>query len=527
MADYRKELEDISESGDAFATAPQFMPLSIARMVWKKRSLAAVVWIAVSAVAAVVIAKLPSVYEAEAVILVDSQKIPEKFVASTVEITLQDSLNAISQQVLSSGVLEHVLDRYNLYPELRGRRSKAELLDKLRRDLQITTERGLSLGRPTAFRIAYDAPQAKVAAGVVNDVANSFVTQNVKTREQRAEGTSEFIESQLVQAKKSLDEQEVQLSEFKQKWAGELPQQEAALSSALARMETELQGNQEASARAQQNKLVLENTLRFSESTLASLQRSLSAPSTRIVTANGVTALRNSERLRAKLDELKLRYTNDHPEVKEARTQLEQALSDEAKADAIASKAAKTGEVQPTSDPAIAQLHAEIERQKERVAGTRTQLQVVEQELATRAKERQSIMQEIASYQSRVEKLPIREQQMASLTRDYENTKANYRSLLDKKISAGMATEMEKSQQSERFTIAEPAQVPAVPVKPKRPVLFAIASLAGLVLGLALGIGIELRKDLFLGEWELPQEITVLGRISVSSPNIQGASSHV
>ena len=105
---------------------------------------------------------------------------------------------------------------------------------------------------------------------------------------------------------------------------------------------------------------------------------------------------------------------------------------------------------------------------------------------------------------------------MAALTRDYETSKANYRSLLDKKISAEMASEMEHSQQSERFTIADPARVPAAPVKPKRPLLFGVGSLAGLALGLILGLALELKKNVFLGEWELPPDLAVLGRISLS-----------
>ena len=230
------------ESTDAFAVKPQFMPLSIARMLWKQRSLALLVWLTVSAIAAAVVFRLPNVYEAEAVILVDSQKIPEKFVASTVQVSLQDSLNAISEQVLSSGLLEKIVDKYHLYPGLISTKPKAELVDKLRRDLNIGLERGLSLGRPGAFRISYDAPDPGTAAGVVNDVCNLFVTQNVKTRERRAEGTSEFIETQLQQAKKSLDEQEAQLSQFKLKWAGELPQQETALMGALTRLQADLQG---------------------------------------------------------------------------------------------------------------------------------------------------------------------------------------------------------------------------------------------------------------------------------------------
>ncbi len=502
------------QAGNTFAPQPRFLARSIIRMLWKQRWLALLVWVVISALAYVIVHNLADVYEAEAVILVDSQKIPEKFVASTVQVSVQDSLNSISQQVLTVTRLEQILDKYNLYPDLRKVKPKDELVEKLRHDLDITLERGFSLGRPGAFRVVYDAPSPSVAAGVVNEVADLFVTQNVKTREQRAEGTSEFIENQLKQAKKSLDLQEAQLSNYKLKWAGELPQQETALMGALSRLQQELQGNQEATARAEQNKLVLENSLRFAESSVSTLTRAAAAAAANPPVGPAPAApVPASVRLRAQLNDLRQRYYDDHPEVRRVKLELEQAVADEAKNPAPAIAATPAA---PAGGADAAPFQAELDKQKERASATRTQLQVIDQEINGRALERQRILRDMADYQARVEKLPIREQQMAALTRDYETSKANYRSLLDKRISAEMATEMEKSQQSERFTVLEPARPPELPIKPRRGVMYIAGAFAGLAMGLALSLARELKKDVFLGEWELPSKILVLGRVSES-----------
>jgi hypothetical protein len=122
-------------------------------------------------------------------------------------------------------------------------------------------------------------------------------------------------------------------------------------------------------------------------------------------------------------------------------------------------------------------------------------------------------VRDIGSYQSRLERLPIREQEMAAVSRDYEITKANYRALLDKKISAGMATEMERRQKSERFTMLDPARVPEKPFKPNRHVLTAVTCFAGFGLAAALAFGRELKKGFLLGEWELPAGIPILCRV--------------
>jgi succinoglycan biosynthesis transport protein ExoP len=312
------------------------------------------------------------------------------------------------------------------------------------------------------------------------------------------------------------------LSLYKLKWAGELPQQETALMGALSRLQQELQSNQDAIARGEQNKLVLENSLRFAESSVATLTRAVTVAAASAGTAaagasvaSGVP-VRASVRLKAQLEDLSQRYYDDHPEVRRIKRELEQAQADDLK---IAP--ADTGEpgaaVPSPAATEMSPFQVELDRQKERAAATRTQLQVLDQEVKARMAERQRILKDMGDYQARVEKLPIREQQMAGLTRDYETSKANYRSLLDKKISAEMATEMEHSQQSERFTIADPARPPESPIKPRRRAMYVAGALGGLALGLLLGLGRELKKDVFLGEWELPKNVLVLGRVSTSA----------
>jgi hypothetical protein len=163
--------------------------------------------------------------------------------------------------------------------------------------------------------------------------------------------------------------------------------------------------------------------------------------------------------------------------------------------------------VKPLSDsPALAQT-------RERIASLRSQLTFQNQEIGNRKQEQQRLISEIAIYQSRVNGIPLREQEMAALTRDYEISKGNYRSLQDKKIAAEMAVDMERREKSERFTVVDPARVPARPFSPKRLQLNLIGSVLGLVLGLALGFGKELKSATLLGEWELPSGVTILGRL--------------
>jgi uncharacterized protein involved in exopolysaccharide biosynthesis len=116
-------------------------------------------------------------------------------------------------------------------------------------------------------------------------------------------------------------------------------------------------------------------------------------------------------------------------------------------------------------------------------------------------------------YEGRVQRLPLREQEMSALTRDYDIAKNNYSSLLDKKIAAEMAGDLERRQKAERFTILDPARTPEKPAKPKRPVLYAMSILGSLGLGIVFAMGKGLSRDRLLGEWELPKDVPILGRV--------------
>jgi polysaccharide biosynthesis transport protein len=502
---------------------PSLAPLSVAWMIWKWRwtILAASV---VPALAGIIyVTQMPSVYRADTLIVVDSQKIPEKFVSATVQASLNEMLGSISQQALSTARLQKIIDDFGLYKKDRATRSPEDVIAQFRQDLPLTLERGLGAGRPGAFRITFEGPDAKVVAAVVNRVSSLFVEENRATRTQRSEGTSDFLDAQLRDSKAILDKQEQQLRQFKLQWTGELPQQEGALMGALSRLNTELTGNQDQLNRAQQNKIMLENMVRLAESTLAATLRASEVQATRQAVA-GHGALkasgpRRSEVLAAELSQAETRYTDDHPEVHRLRRELAQTVEDEKEAaERIAALPPPSPEAAVAAVNLPPDVAAQIKRERDRIAESRVQLGLVNKEIEQRNAERSKILAETADYQRRLDRLPIREQQMGAITRDYENTKANYRSLLDKKMSAQLANDMERQNQSERFMIADPARVPTQPVKPRRAVLYGLAIVGALLLCTALALAFELYRNTFRGEWELPHDVVLIGRIGMIAP---------
>jgi hypothetical protein len=343
-----------------------------------------------------------------------------------------------------------------------------------------------------------------------------------------AVGTSEFLDAQLADAKKRLEEQEQQLSAYKLRYSGELPQQENALISALAQAQTQLTGLHDSLNRTQQNKMMAQSSLEGAEAEYAMVQRLTAAPSSISSPAGIATSLpgappapvRESERLQQVYDNIRARYSEAHPDVRRAAIGLARAREMEAREPAPAlditaavqppiRRSAEPSATRPVNGRAVETPRAT----NDRILTLRAQIAGWEREITNLEHERDKLVARVENMQERISHLPLREQELAGVMRDYENTRTNYRSLLDKKMAADVAANMERRQKAERFVMLEMARKPEVPIKPKKPLLFAAGTLFCLALGMAMAIGIEAKNGMLLGEWELPPGTVVLGRV--------------
>jgi len=504
-------------------TNPAMSPRSVIRALWKWKALIGLLWVAGIVASTAVLLSLPRVYTSDALVLVESQKIPENFVTSTVQTGLEARLDELKQQVLSRERLWSLIQELNLYPGLRKKKTREEVLEAMRHDITIGLERGWSANRPGAFRVSYKAFSPKVAAEVANRVGNFFITENLREREQEANGTSQFLESQLEAAKTNLQEQEGKLREFKMTYNGELPEQEIGMLAANGQNKAELLGIQDSISRAQQNKLILAGSLTMAEDSVNRLQDLYRRRATQDSSAGPIAETGQPlplqgpraelERVRAKLRELRMRYRDTYPDVQallQQQTALEAAVREDAAANAGPAPAAGgtkgTTAIPVNSDPMLV-------TEKEKVASLKSQIALTDREIADLEKRRERVLSDVGSVQSRMDKLPMREQQLASLTRDYEASKANYKSLLDKKLAAEMAANMERWQKAERFVMLDMARVPEKPTSPNRPVFMTGGVLVSLLFAAGIAFLLETRRNVFLGEWELPPGTVVVGRV--------------
>lgn len=493
----------------------RFPLLSALRILWQRRRQIFLVWIAGTLLVFALVRAMPSVYRAEAVVLVDSQKIPEIFVSPTVSGDVADRLALLTQTIMTSERLLDIIQHFDLYRKERGQLTQEELLHRMRDDISVTIEKSWTGGRMQAFRLAYQGSDPKVVTRVTNRLASLYVEENMRARENQAEGTVEFLRRQLGEAKTSLDEQEAKVAKFKQQRNGSLPEQQTSLLGTLNSLSVQVEGVNASIVRAHENKMALEGSLSAAESSEASLRaslRRLGADGGQ--TGNGLSAPRalRSEALAEQLRALKLRYAADYPTVQILEAQVAEAREREQAEDAAADQLDKRSEGK--THPVV--TSPELLVQGERIANLRAQVKVADHQLQALEKERQQLAASIAQTQAQIGRLPLVEQEMAALKRNYDESASNYKSLLQKQLAAGMATDMERSQKSERFNISDAARVPEQPVRPKRALLVALGSFASLLVASLIAFALGFRKQVFLGEWELPPGTVVLGRV----PNI-------
>jgi uncharacterized protein involved in exopolysaccharide biosynthesis len=187
---------------------------------------------------------------------------------------------------------------------------------------------------------------------------------------------------------------------------------------------------------------------------------------------------------------------------------LEQEIAEaEKEASAQASTMAKDGSLVVRADATPEQIQSSAN-----ILQTQSQLKAVEFEIANRQAEVKQVEKEIEAYQQKLNLAPAREQELAAITRDHDQSRAYYESLLAKKNQSEMATNLEKRQQGEQFRMIDPPSFPQRPYFPNR-LLF---SLGGVAFGVLIGVGRVVIEEIVKGHIYGEEELATI----VRAPNV-------
>lgn len=436
---------------------------------------------------------LQPLYKSSTQILVEQPTMPENYVAPNVNENLQARLQSITQQILSRTRLLLIIDKLGLYGGNHGTLTADDRVERMRKDISIELVRDARNNEISAFRVSYSASDPRVAQQVTTELTNLFISENLKVRQQESEGTTKFIEDQLEEARGRLSEQEAKVKGFEGGHEGVMPSQQTSNLQILAGLQSQLQNEEDALNQSKQQGVYLQALIDQNGAARGALRPD--------GTPSGLLEIDHQlGRLRSELVDLSSRYTDQYPDVVKLKQQI--AKTERIRAELIANP-------KRSSEDSIAARDGEGASPTSPLAQLQGQLRANQLEISNREHSISELQQRIGDYQARLNAAPTTEQQLAELTRGYDQSKAIYDDLLKKKNASEMATSMEEMQQGERFTVLDPPSLPVNPDFPNRLKFCGIGLGLGLVVGVVVVGGFEFADDRLHTESDLKAMLPV------------------
>jgi uncharacterized protein involved in exopolysaccharide biosynthesis len=448
---------------------------------------------------------LPPIYKSEALIRIDDQEIPEGIVQPTMPDFVEQRIGKIKQKVLSRPRLEEIAEDLNLYSKGNNHIEVSEVIEKFRENIHMETivsemqskPGGKTLSFTLAFNLSYEGKDPETVQKVTDKLANLYIEEDIKRKENVMSATNDFLKAELERLKVDIDYQEKKISEFKKKHLRELPSEVRTNIQMIARLEREADKANMQLRGLNEKKLYL-------ESELANIE-----PLSPIVIEGDRISTNPNQRLKElniQLTKMKSIYSEKHPDIKKIKREIKQLETQVQSSDSTVEKikmlrhmenelASLESELGP-KHPDVIELKKKIavlskevnnlmtESVKMKISEEKpdnpvyinlmTQINATNVEIQAVKEDEQNIIQSIEEYQRRIEKAPNIEQELNSLTRDYEASKDKYQEILNELMSTQVARNVEGMQRGQRFIIASPAYLPTKPFKPNRLVILLV-----------------------------------------------------
>ena len=420
----------------------------------------------VGAVVAIVVSRrLPNQYQSQTLIMLVPQRVPDSYVKSTVTARIEDRLATLEDQILSRSRLERIILDLNLYQDLRRTLPMEDVVLRMRKDIGPIKSEGKE-----SFRISYISRDARTAQKTTERLASLFIEENLRDRENQAEATNQFLDSQLEDARRRLIEHERKLEKYRSQYSGELPSQAAANLQSIQNVQVQLQSLSETTDRARERRLLLERQLVEVQSDPLPVAPVAGAPE-----APAESTAQQLQTAEARLLLLLTHATPDHPDVKITQRTIRDL------------RAKLVNEARPKATPSVEQVVSAPESLRQRrLRDLKSQVEDVDRQITEKQEQELRLRGVIATYQAKLDAVPKHESELVELTRDYETLQTSYKSLLEKREESKIAANLERRNIGEQFKVLDPARIPERPFSPNRLFIDAGGGGGGLVFGALL-----------------------------------------
>jgi polysaccharide chain length determinant protein (PEP-CTERM system associated) len=437
------------------------------------------------------------------------QQVPEQMVQAAVNQQMEQRLNAMAQTILSRSVLTNIINTFGLYPKERTQMPIEDLVERMKVDkikiLPVTSlgGRGGEYRGVGAFTIAFSYENRYSAQKVVQDLGARFIDESIRNRSNATYATTDFMKTQMEQAKKELDDIEAKLQQFQTEHNGNLPDQMDGNLRQMQSLQTQLSILGTQISRDTQDRLQMQGQIQILKDGQASVAKEQPMEQQSQAYREKNDKLAQAERdvtnVQTRLDILLQQYKEDWPDVKAVRGQLEVATKrrdDLLKEDASAKKTDAATEASATPPPAKGPTPLQTRELRDydaRIRTLQTAIEGKDLELERYNKEVARVNEQIRLFAGRVETVPAGARQYGDLLREKEIARSKYVDLDAKLQRAQIAQDMESRKQGETLEILDPASLPITQTDPRRPLIISAGAAIGLLLGVVIAGALEMK----------------------------------
>jgi succinoglycan biosynthesis transport protein ExoP len=450
-------------------------------------------------VVSVVVAFLwPDTYISTAIIRVVPPQVPESYVPTNITTDMQSRVNSMEQTILSRATLTNLITTQGLYPKERARLPLDDVIETMRsKDIRISNVQQLATSTAKqnypAFSVSFSYNNRFTAQKVAIDLVARFLEENQRQVTTQTTSTTQFITDRHTEAKQKLDEMETKLSNFRGTHLGKLPEDQASTFGHLNAAQTQMFNISTEMSRTNQEKLILENSLRTYKEQFAAL-KDPSGQSGVMQAKNEKLAEKEREiqGLEQYLTTLREHYKDTYPDVQNAVTRL--ATAKKQRESILKEDATKKPEVAaaPVASPVYVRETRDLEAAIKAVSA---QIETKDMQSEELRKQAAQIQDSIHSLQARLESTPVGIKEYDELIREKELALVEYEKLDRELSSSEGATKLINRQQGERLEQLDPPSLPQTPAEPKRPVIVAIGTAIGLAIGFCLAAAREMKDS--------------------------------
>lgn len=432
--------------------------------VWIRRWVALGIAWALCLVGWLVVSQIPNQYESRARVFVQLRTVLPTQGGAVTQAEQSKNIDRIRQTLVSAVNLEKVVRGTDLANTVANDRDVADRAASLAKAIKITAQQDdlFEISATIAGGGASDAANAKLARAVVQKLIDIFVEGNLTDNRDETSQSLQFLDQQLVQRQKALQDAEAKRSAFQSQFLGSLP----GTGSLDDRM---------SAARSQLAQI--ESDLAAAQSSLAAVSGQMAGTQASIAGVGGTAAVGGPARARlaaiqGQIADARARgFTDNHPDVVALKNQL-------AMAQAAARNEPLTGGVAAGGSPNPLYLSLQS-MQADKAA-----------QVAALNQRRSQIVGDIARFDAKVADQPGVASEQSAADRDYQVLKDQYDKLLADREQVKLQSQVQTQTDAVKFTVIDPPTAPRSPIAPNRPLFLTGVLIAGLGGGVAAAFGL-------------------------------------